>query len=186
MLDGADIWSYPWDEYKNRLAAVFQDFSLFAFSIVENVSALEYDKIRLEDALKKAGLWEKVKSLPQGVKQSLSNQFCEDGCDLSGGQAQKLAIARAIYRDADIMILDEPTAALDPFAEAEIYKNFGAMSQGKTAFLVSHRLSSCKSCDRVAVFFEGKLVQLGKHEELLGQDRGEYFRLWEAQARYYR
>ena len=186
LLDGADIWSYPWDEYKNRLAAVFQDFSLFAFSIAENVSALEYDKIRLEDALKKAGLWEKVKSLPQGVKQSLSNQFCEDGCDLSGGQAQKLAIARAIYRDADIMILDEPTAALDPFAEAEIYKNFGAMSQGKTAFLVSHRLSSCKSCDRVAVFFEGKLVQLGKHEELLGQDRGEYFRLWEAQARYYR
>lgn len=186
LLDGVDIWSYPWEEYKNKLAAVFQDFSLFAFSIAENISALEYDRMRLEDALKKAGLWEKVKSLPQGIKQPLSNQFCEDGCDLSGGQAQKLAIARAIYKDADIMILDEPTAALDPFAEAEIYKNFGAMSQGKTTFLVSHRLSSCKSCDRVAVFFGGKLVQLGGHEELLGQDGEEYFRLWEAQARYYR
>lgn len=186
LLDGADIWSYPWEEYKNKLAAVFQDFSLFAFSIAENISPLEYDRMRLEDALKKAGLWEKVTSLPKGIKQSLSNQFCEDGCDLSGGQAQKLAIARAIYKDADIMILDEPTAALDPFAEAEIYKNFGAMSEGKTAFLISHRLSSCKNCDRVAVFFGGKLVQLGEHKELLGQNKGEYFRLWEAQAQYYR
>lgn len=186
LLDGVDIWSYPWEEYKNKLAAVFQDFSLFAFSIAENVSALEeYDKIRMGDALKKAGLWEKVTGLPQKVNQPLSNRFCEDGCDLSGGEAQKLAIARAIYKDADIMILDEPTAALDPFAEAEIYKNFGVMSQGKTAFLVSHRLSSCKSCDRVAVFFKGELVQVGKHEELLRRDKGEYFRLWEAQARYY-
>lgn len=186
LLDGADIWSYPWEEYKSKLATVFQDFSLFAFSVAENVSALEeYDGMRVENALRKAGLWKKVENLSQGIKQPLFNQFCEDGCGLSGGEAQKLAIARAVYKDADIMILDEPTAALDPFAEAEIYENFGVMSEGKTLILVSHRLSSCKSCDRVAVFFNGKLVQLGKHEELLRQDKEEYFRLWEAQARYY-
>lgn len=186
LLDGVDIWNYPWEEYQRRLAAVFQDFSLFAFSVAENVAASEeYDKAQVEDALRKAGLWEKVGDLPQGMAQPLFHYFCEDGCDLSGGEAQKLAIARAVYKGADIMVLDEPTAALDPFAEAEIYENFGVISEGKTLVLVSHRLSSCKSCDRVAVFFAGKLVQLGRHGELLRQEGGEYFRLWEAQAQYY-
>ncbi|MDE7326159.1 MAG: ABC transporter ATP-binding protein/permease, partial [Lachnospiraceae bacterium] len=187
LLDGLNIWDYPWEEYQKRLAAVFQDFSLFAFPIAENVAASDsYGKERVEGALKEAGLWEKVKGLPKGIAQPLFHHFCEEGCDLSGGEAQKLAIARAVYKDADIMILDEPTAALDPFAEAEIYKNFGTMSEGKTALLISHRLSSCKSCDRVAVFQEGRLVQLGSHKELLLQEGKEYARLWEAQAQYYR
>lgn len=187
LLDGRDIQGYAWEEYRRRLAAVFQDFSLFAFPVAENVAAAkDYDKVRVEHALKEAGLLKKVEGLPRGISEPLFHQFCEDGCDLSGGEAQKLAIARAVYKDADVMILDEPTAALDPFAEAEIYQNFGAMSEKKTAFLVSHRLSSCKSCDRVAVFSEGKLVQLGSHEELLLQAGKEYNRLWEAQAQYYR
>lgn len=187
LLDGVDIWSYPHEEYKKRLSVVFQDFSLFAFSIAENVAASNtYDRKRVEHALAAAGLLEKVSRLPEGVNQPLFHYFCEDGCDLSGGEAQKLAIARAIYKDGDIMVLDEPTAALDPFAEADIYKHFGAMSEKKTAFLVSHRLSSCQNCDRVAVFFAGRLVQLGSHKELVLQEGKEYARLWEAQAQYYR
>lgn len=187
LLDGLDIWDYPWEEYRERLAAVFQDFSLFAFPIAENVAASDcYEKDRVERALRETGLWEKVECLPCGMSQSLFHHFCDGGCDLSGGEAQKLAIARAVYKDADIMILDEPTAALDPFAEAEIYSNFGVISENKTAFLISHRLSSCKSCDRVAVFLAGSLVQLGSHEELLLQEGNEYVRLWEAQAQYYR
>ncbi len=186
LLDGADIWTLPQEEYRRRLAAVFQDFSLFAFSIAENVAASDsYDGEKVQRALREAGLLAKTERLPQGISQPLFHHFSEGGCDLSGGEAQKLAIARAVYRDAKIMILDEPTAALDPFAEAEIYENFGAMSEGKTAFLVSHRLSSCRSCDRVAVFTAGRLVQLGSHEELLEQAGREYLRLWEAQAQYY-
>lgn len=186
LLCGMDIWSYPWDEYRKKIAAVFQDFSLFAFSVAENVAASEcYDKSRMEDALKEAGIFRKVERLPEGIRQPLFHDFMENGCDLSGGEAQKLAIARAIYKDAAVMVLDEPTAALDPYAEAEIYENFRAMSEGKTVFLVSHRLSSCKSCDRVAVFLEGRLVQLASHEELVRRKGEEYFRLWEAQAQYY-
>ncbi|MDE7210974.1 MAG: ABC transporter ATP-binding protein/permease, partial [Lachnospiraceae bacterium] len=186
LFCGMDIWSYPWEEYREKLAAVFQDFSLFAFPVAENVAASEcYDKTRIEYALKEAGVFGKVECLPEGIHQPLFHDFMENGCDLSGGEAQKIAIARAIYRDAQVMVLDEPTAALDPFAEAEIYENFRTMSEGKTAFLVSHRLSSCKSCDCVAVFLEGRLVQFGSHEELVKRAGEEYSRLWEAQAQYY-
>ncbi len=186
LFCGMDIWSYPWEEYREKLAAVFQDFSLFAFPVAENVAASEcYDKTRIEYALKEVGVFEKVECLAEGIHQPLFHDFMENGCDLSGGEAQKIAIARAIYKDAQVMVLDEPTAALDPFAEAEIYENFRTMSEGKTAFLVSHRLSSCKSCDGVAVFLEGRLVQFGSHEELVKRAGEEYSRLWEAQAQYY-
>lgn len=186
LLDGRDIWSYPWEEYREKLAAVFQDFSLFAFSLAENVAAAaDYDADRVKRALKQAGLEKKLASLPQGIRQPLSHAFSEDGTDLSGGEAQKTAIARAIYKDAGLMLLDEPTAALDPYAEAEIYENFHYMAEGRTVFSVSHRLSSCRGCDRVAVLDHGKIVQLGTHEELVGQTDKKYAALWRAQAQYY-
>lgn len=186
LLNGRDIWSYPWERYREELATVFQDFSLFAFSLAENVAASKaYDAQRVERALGQAGLGKKLAELPQGIKQPLFHAFSEDGCDLSGGEAQKTAIARAIYKDAGRMILDEPTAALDPYAEAEIYENFYHITAGKTVFSVSHRLSSCRGCDRVAVLEGGSIVQLGTHEELVKQTDKKYAMLWQAQAQYY-
>lgn len=186
LLNGRDIWSYPWAQYREKLATVFQDFSLFAFSLAENVAAVaDYDADRVKRALKQAGLEKKLASLPQGIKQPLSHAFSEDGTDLSGGEAQKTVIARAVYKDAGLMILDEPTAALDPYAEAEIYENFHYMAEGRTVFSVSHRLSSCRGCDRVAVLDHGKIVQLGTHEELVEQTEKKYAALWRAQAQYY-
>ena len=186
LLNGRDIWSYDYEEYIGYLSTVFQDFSLFAFFLAENVAASRtYQQEQVEMALEKAGLKQKVAGLEEGIQQTLFHDFQEDGTDLSGGEAQKVAIARAIYKDVPIMILDEPTASLDPYAEYDIYKNFQNMSTEKTLFSISHRLSSCKLCDRILVLSNGKLIQCGKHEELLGQTTGKYRKMWDAQAKYY-
>ena len=186
LLNGKDIWEYPYGEYISLIATVFQDFSLFAFPLAENIAASqEYNKGKIFSALNKAGLLTKVHHLEKGLEQPLFHDYDEDGTDLSGGEAQKVAIARAVYKDADIMILDEPTAALDPYAEYEIYKNFGEITTGKTVLSISHRLSSCRMCDRIAVIHQGKIVQLGTHEELIADVDGKYHELWNAQAQYY-
>lgn len=186
LLDGKDIWSYSYDVYIRYLSTVFQDVVLFAFSIAENVAASrEYDENQVMPALKKAGLEKKVEGLQMGCKQTLFHDFEEGGTDLSGGEAQKVTIARAVYKNGEIMILDEPTAALDPYAEYEIYKNFGDISAEKTVFSISHRLSSCRFCDRIVVIVNGSVVQSGTHEELLAQPEGKYFVMWNAQAQYY-
>ncbi len=127
----------------------------------------------------------KIDSLPRGIRQAISHDYEEDGMDLSGGEAQKTAIARAIYKEAPIVILDEPTAALDPYAEREIQEQFFENLAGETMLSVSHRMSSCRCCDRIAVLHKGKLVQQGTHRELLEQTDGKYAELWEAQAQYY-
>ncbi|MCI9338598.1 MAG: ABC transporter ATP-binding protein [Lachnospiraceae bacterium] len=186
LLNGRDIWDYPYEEYTGYLAAVFQDFSLFAFSLAENVAGTkEYDIERVLAALEKAGLSELVAGYAKGIGQPLFHDFCEEGVDVSGGEAQKLAIARAVYKDARIMVLDEPTAALDPYAEYEIYENFGRIVQGKTVLFVSHRMSSCRMCDKIIVMRAGEAVQCGTHQELLADENGTYSRLWNAQAKYY-
>ena len=186
FLDGKDIWEYPYEDYIALISTVFQDFSLFAFTVAENVAAsLEYDKERVQSALTKAGLMKKVESYEQGMEQALFHDFEEDGMDLSGGEAQKAAIARAVYKDADVMILDEPTAALDPYAEYEIYKNFGEIAEGKTVLSISHRLSSCRMCDYIVVLHQGSILQCGAHEQLLQDMDGKYYELWNAQAQYY-
>lgn len=186
LLNGKDIWSYPYAEYIAGISTVFQDFTLLAFSLAENVAvSQEYDTEQVCAALGKAGLTSRVNKLEKGIAQYLFHDFDEDGTDLSGGEAQKVAIARAIYKDADVMILDEPTAALDPYAEYEIYKNFGEIATGKTILSISHRLSSCRMCDRIMVMCQGRIVQCGKHEELLQDTNGKYFELWNAQAQYY-
>lgn len=186
LLDGKDIWDYPYEEFIAKIATVFQDFSLFAFAIAENVAASgDYDGKKVYAALCSAGIKKKIDSLPRGIRQAISHDYEEDGMDLSGGEAQKTAIARAIYKEAPIVILDEPTAALDPYAEREIQEQFFENLAGETMLSVSHRMSSCRFCDRIAVLHKGKLVQQGTHRELLEQTDGKYAELWEAQAQYY-
>lgn len=185
LLNGVDIEEYFFDSYVRLLAVVFQDFKLFSFALGENVAASEaYDAERVESALETAGFSERFASLEKGCGTALGKNYDEDGISLSGGEAQKIALARALYKDAPFMILDEPTAALDPLAEYEVYSRFNAFTEGKGAVYISHRLSSCVFCDRILVFDEGRIVQSGSHGKLLKED-GPYSRLWNAQAQYY-
>ena len=185
-IDGVDIQQLNYDDYQRHLAVVFQDYKLFAFSIGSNVAgSSHYDNDRVWKALDLSGLKNMVEQLPDGLEQALYKDFDENGVDLSGGEEQKLAIARALFKQAPVLILDEPTAALDPLSEAEIYENFARISADKTVIYISHRLASCKFCDSIVVFDNGELVQIGKHEELLRDAGGLYAHLWHAQAKYY-
>ena len=186
LLNGRDIWNYPYKAYMGQISAVFQDYALFAFTVAENVAgSRNYREEQVRMALGKAGLLKKVEQYPEGIRQHLFHGFDPEGPELSGGEAQKLAIARAAYKEAQIMILDEPTAALDPYAEYEIYKNFVQLMEDRTVIFISHRLSSCRMCDRILVMHQGQVVQCGTHEELLAREGGKYRELWDAQARYY-
>ena len=213
LLNGVDIKKFRQDQYSELFSVVFQDFQLFDFEIGENVAASrDYDRERAWNCLESAGFGERLKSL--GTAAMLENQGSlgienagkrqealedgrqaldiyirkgyGDGVEVSGGEAQKIAIARAIYKDAPFILLDEPTAALDPISEYEIYSGFGKIIGDKTAIYISHRLSSCKFCERIAVFHEGRLIQTGSHSELLRDTGGKYYEMWEAQAQYYR
>ena len=132
-----------------------------------------------------SGAYDRVKEFPNGLKQSIYKLYEKEGVDLSGGEEQKLAIARALYKDGAFVVLDEPTAALDPIAESEIYSKFNEIVGSKTAVYISHRLSSCRFCSRIVVFDKGEIIQQGTHEELLSQPDGKYYKLWNAQAQYY-
>lgn len=187
LLNGIDIKKYDYKEYMNLFSIVFQDFKLFSFSLGQNVAAsVNYDETAVADVLEKAGLKERLTAMPKGMHTPLYKDFDEDGVEISGGEAQKIALARALYRDAPIIILDEPTAALDPIAEFEVYSKFNEIIDTKTAFYISHRLSSCRFCDEIAVFHEGRIVQKGNHEELLKDTDGKYYELWNSQAQYYK
>ncbi len=186
LLNGIDIRKYKYDDYLNVFSVVFQDFQLAALPIGQNVAAsADYDRDRAEDCLRKAGFGERLDSLPKGLDTYLYKELDQEGVDVSGGEAQKIAIARALYKDAPFIILDEPTAALDPIAEAEIYSKFNDIAGDKTAIYISHRLSSCKFCDEIAVFHEGAVIQQGTHAELVADEKGKYHELWNAQAQYY-
>ena len=156
-------------------------------TIAQNVAqqGKEIDRKRVESCLEQAGLWEKVQELSQGMDTHLGRNMYEDGIELSGGQNQRLMLARALYKNADVLLLDEPTAALDPVAEADIYQRMNRFIENKGAIYISHRLSSCRFCDRIFVFEGGRLREQGTHEGLLLAD-GLYRRLWNAQAQYYR
>jgi ABC-type multidrug transport system fused ATPase/permease subunit len=185
LINGVNIKEYSVQEYNQLMAVVFQDYKLFSFSIKENIAfCWKEDEKRLINALKKAGIYGKIKSLKHGINTPIYKNFDKDGIELSGGENQKLAIARAIYKDSPVVILDEPTAALDPYAEFDIYTKFNELVNDKTAIYISHRLSSCRFCDHIAVFEHGELVEYGTHTEL-EKKGGLYSRMWSTQAQYY-
>ena len=131
------------------------------------------------------GLGEKIRSLPNGLDTYIDKEYDSAGVEFSGGEMQKIALARTLFKDSGFMVLDEPTASLDPVAESEIYSNFDKIVGDKTAIYISHRLSSCRFCDVVAVFDGGALVQMGSHDDLVADENGQYHKLWHAQAQYY-
>lgn len=154
--------------------------------LAENVAVSEnFDRDKVESCLKQAGFDEKLKTLKDGIESYLNKDFVDNGIEISGGEAQKIAIARAVYKDAPFILMDEPTAALDPISEYEIYTGFDRMVGDKTAIYISHRLASCRFCEKIAVFHDGELIQKGSHDELLKDEKGKYYEMWNAQAKYY-
>lgn len=187
LLDGVNIKKYDYDEYMALFSPVFQDFRLFAFSIKDNlVLDQACEEVELTSLIEQVGLSEKINSLSNGAETMIFKSFDKDGIEPSGGEQQKIAIARALYKRSPVVILDEPTAALDPVAEYDIYRQFDTLVGGKTAIYISHRLSSCKFCDRIAVFSEGKIKEYGTHDELVGKNDGIYAEMFAAQAQYYK
>ena len=186
LLNGINIQKYDYDKYLSLFSVVFQDFRLFSFTPGENVAAARtYDREKAEACLIKAGFEDRLHTLPKGLDTYLNQDFDQSGVEMSGGEAQKIALAWALYKEAPFVILDKPTAALDPVAEYEVYTKFDELMDGRTAIYISHRLSSCRFCDVISVFHEGKLIQFGTHEALLAEADGKYAELWNAQAQYY-
>ena len=208
LLNGIDIRKYNYREYLSVFSVVFQDFQLLSVSLGENVAAGSrdgkgtlsfggrrlrhsgkeggYDRDRVLDCVRMAGLSRWLDAQPEGLDTILYRDLDEKGVKISGGEAQKAAIARSLYHNAPFIILDEPTAALDPVAEYEIYTKFNEIVGDRTAVYISHRLSSCRFCDEIIVFGGGEILQKGSHEELLRDEEGKYVKLWNAQAQYYR
>ena len=185
-MNDFNIRKYDYRQYLDIFSVVFQDYNLLAVPLGNNVaSAAVWDSVKAERLLHEVGFGERYEEMPKKLETPLYKDFDEDGVNVSGGEAQKIALARALYKDAPFIILDEPTAALDPVAEAEIYTKFDGIVGDKTAIYISHRLSSCRFCDKIAVFDKGEIVQIGTHEELLANQAGKYYELWNAQAQYY-
>lgn len=187
LLDGINVKQFERQAYNALFSVVFQDIKILAFTVAENVASksLKFlDEERVKHCLKRAGLLEKIESLPKGINNMMLKGLEDDGIELSGGQNQKLALARALYKNGEIVILDEPTAALDPLAEAEIYESFNDLIGNKTAIYISHRLSSTRFCDAIAFFENGEILEYGTHDELLA-NKGPYAKMFEIQSQYY-
>ncbi|MDU1414385.1 MAG: ABC transporter ATP-binding protein [Clostridium sp.] len=187
LLDGIDVATFNIYDYFKEFAVVFQDVFTFAFTIAQNIACcntenINYDKVKV--CLEKANLLKKINSLPNGINTTMLKALDEDGIILSGGETQKLMLARALYKDASIIILDEPTAALDPIAESEMYEKYNSLIDDKTSIFISHRLSSTRFCTRILFMKDGKIVEEGSHDELINKD-GEYAKMYEIQAHYY-
>ncbi len=184
LLNGIDIKKYDYQEYQSLFSVVFQDFHLFSFELGQNVAAsTRYENEKVWDCLEKAGVEQRVQAMPKGLRTVLY-QSGESGVEISGGEAQKIAIARALYKDAPFVILDEPTSALDPISEYEIYSRFDSLVSDKTSVYISHRMSSCRFCNTIAVFEKGGICEIGSHEQLMAK-QGRYYQMWQAQAKYY-
>lgn len=189
LLNGVNIRTLSYPEYLAVFSVVFQDFGLLALTLAQNVTcsenANEQERQKAEQCLRLAGFGDRLDTLPDGLDTYLYRKYDENGVEISGGEAQKIALARALYKSSPILILDEPTAALDPVAEYEIYSRFDSIVGERTAIFISHRLSSCRFCHDIAVFDDGHLIQRGSHEQLLADASGKYHALWHAQAQYY-
>ena len=185
-VNGVDITTLKKSELYSLYSAVFQEVNVLAFTIRENVACASenVDDERVKTALDKVGLWQKVENFENGLDQMMLKVIDENGTDFSGGERQKLSIARGLYKDAAMVIMDEPTAALDALAEAEIYENFSSLVEGKTAVYISHRLASTRFCDKIALFDADGLAEYGNHEELMEQ-KGKYYEMFMIQGKYY-
>lgn len=186
LLNGINIYDYSYEEYQRLFSPVFQDFCGYFLPLGYNiVLANEYNQMRLEEICKNSGLTNLVNRLPKGYDSEVGKWIDDEGIQPSSGEFQKIAIARAIYHNAPIFLLDEPTAALDPLIEYEIYKQFNEMITGKTAILITHRLSAVQLADKVAVFDEGQLIEYGTHKQLY-ESGGKYTEMFDKQAQFYR
>lgn len=187
LLNGEDIRNFNRNDYYALFSAVFQEFSVLDVTVKENVAQCVdgIDETRVWQCIDKAGLTEKIKSLPKGIETHLGRRVFKDGVEFSGGQTQRLMLARALYKNAPILVLDEPTAALDPIAENDIYQKYNDMTHGRTSFFISHRLASTRFCDRIIFVDGGKIAEEGTHDELL-KNGGGYAYLFEVQSKYYR
>lgn len=187
LLDGKDIRAFNRRDYYMMFSAVFQEFSLLAGTIATNVAqdCKGIDLVRVKDSIAKAGLTKKVESLKDGYDTYLNREVYEDAILLSGGETQRLMLARALYKDAPFIVLDEPTAALDPIAESEMYQKYNEMTSGKSSVYISHRLASTRFCDRILFIADGGIAEEGTHEELL-KAGGKYAALYEVQSKYYK
>lgn len=187
LLNGTDIKEYKYEDYMKELEVVFQDFKMFSQTIRDNIVNGDWENPDkdLDSIIKMSDLKSLVDKLPKGVDTMMDKQLDKEGFEPSGGELQKLAIARALYRDAPVVILDEPTAALDPIAEYEVYRKFNELVGGKSAIYISHRLSSCQFCDKIAVFAEKTIKEYGTHAELVHKEGGIYSKMFAAQAKYY-
>ncbi len=187
LLNGQDIRRYNRADYYRLFSAVFQQTSLLAVTVRENITqtAGEYDRARMEECARRAGIAGKIERLPEGYETHVTTTVYPDGTDFSGGELQKLLLARALYKDAPILVLDEPAAALDPLAEQDLYKRYRKMTEGKTGIFLSHRLAFSGFCSRIGFLENGRIVQEGAHEELM-KEKGGYAELFETQSRYYR
>ena len=185
LINDRNVNDMPFEEYIGYIGAVFQDFKLFSFTVADNVS---FDEDKNSDEITKciikSGLEYKLEQLPKGLETNINNEFDSEGMEFSGGESQKLAITRALYKHAPVMILDEPTAALDPLAEYDIYSRFNDIVMNKAAIYISHRMSSCQFCDKIAVLDKGQIIQYGKHKELV-KEEGLYSQMWNIQKKYY-
>ncbi len=188
LYDGTDVREYNRDEYYQLFGAVFQDYSILPVTIEEIVAedeAENADPVRAEQCLEQAGLSEKIHSLPEGIRSRYDRAFWDDGINLSGGEIQKLLLARALYRQSPVILLDEPTAAMDPVSENRLYETYDGIMRGKTTVFISHRLASTRFCHRIVLIGDGQILEEGTHEELLAK-KGRYYELFETQAKYYR
>ena len=185
-LNSIDIKEIPYEQYIKNMGIVLQDFLLFAFSVKENIMFdTGYDEKRLAYAIEQSGIENKINKLPRGLDTSVYKDIDENGIEFSGGEGQKLAFARAIYKNPDVLILDEPTSALDPIAEVDLFLRFNEIAKNKTTFFISHRLSSTRFCDKIIVLDGGEIIETGSHDKLM-ENGGLYKELFDIQADYYR
>ena len=188
-LNGVDIRDIDYRDYQKLISSVNQDFSLLAFSLLENIAVTETataeERTHIMNLLNENGMGARLKKLYRGLDTPITKTLSASGVDLSGGERQKIAVVRALYKDASILVLDEPTSALDPVAEHEIFQKFAEMSNGKTTVLISHRIYSTRFCDKIAVFDKGEIKEYGTFESLM-EIKGLYYYFFEQQAEYFK